>query len=86
MKDKIKKIITPKQCKAARSFLGWSQNELADRVRVVQKTITDFERAITKPQRRIAEDIRTIFEEAGIKFENDDEGQGAKLLKEFDDK
>jgi predicted transcriptional regulator len=58
---------------------------LADKVRVVQKTITDFERGITTPQRRIAEDIKTIFQEAGIKFENDDEGQGTKLLKEFDD-
>ena len=82
---KDEKIITSKQCKSARAYLGWSQQELADKVRVVQKTITDFERGITTPQRRIAEDIKTIFEEAGIKFENDDEGQGTKLLKEFDD-
>lgn len=82
---KEEKTITPKQCKSARAYLGWSQQELADKVRVVQKTITDFERGITTPQRRIAEDIKTIFEEAGIKFENDDEGQGTKLLKEFDD-
>ena len=81
---KDEKIITPKQCKSARVYLGWSQQELADKVRVVQKTITDFERGVTTPQRRIAEDIKTIFEEAGIKFENDDEGQGTKLLKEFD--
>ena len=82
---KDEKIITSKQCKSARAYLGWSQQELADKVRVVQKTITDFERGVTTPQRRIAEDIKTIFEEAGIKFENDDEGQGTKLLKEFDD-
>jgi len=83
--NKIENTITPKQCKAARAFLGWSQQQLADKVRVVQKTITDFERGITNPQRRIAEDIRTILQEAGVQFENDDEGQGAKLLKEFDD-
>lgn len=83
--SKIEKTITPKQCKAARAFLGWSQQDLADRVRVVQKTITDFERGVRTPQRRIAEDIKTIFQEAGMKFENDNEGQGAKLLKEFDD-
>ena len=83
--DKIKKTITPKQCKAARAFLGWSQQKLSDKVRVVQKTITDFERGVTSPQRRIAEDIKTIFQEAGVKFENDDEGQGAKLLKEFEE-
>jgi len=81
---KDEKIITPKQCKSARVYLGWSQQDLADKARVVQKTITDFERGVTTPQRRIAEDIKTIFEEAGIKFENDDEGQGTKLLKEFD--
>jgi len=84
--NKIEKTITPKQCKAARAFLGWSQQDLADKVRVVQKTITDFERAVTTPQRRIAEDIKTIFVEAGIKFENDGERQRTKLLKEFDDK
>lgn len=78
--NKIENTITPKQCKAARAFLGWSQQELAERVRVVQKTITDFEREVRTPQRRIAEDIKTIFVEAGMKFENDDEGQGAKLL------
>ena len=82
---KDEKIITSKQCKSARAYLGWSQQELADKVRVVQKTITDFERGVTTPQRRIAEDIKTIFQEAGIKFENDKEGQGTKLLKEFDD-
>ncbi len=83
--SEIKNTITSKQCKAARAFLGWSQQDLADKVRVVQKTITDFEREVRTPQRRIAEDIKTIFIEAGIKFENDSEGQGAKLLKEFDD-
>ena len=82
---KDEKIITSKQCKSARAYLGWSQQDLADKVRVVQKTITDFERGVTTPQRRIAEDIKTIFQEAGIKFENDKEGQGTKLLKEFDD-
>ncbi len=83
--SKVEKTITPKQCKAARAFLGWSQQDLADKARVVQKTITDFERGVTNPQRRIVEDIKTILQEAGIKFENDSEGQGAKLLKEFDD-
>jgi len=82
---KQEKTITPKQCKAARAFLGWSQQDLADKARITQKTLTDFERGITNPQRRIAEDIKTIFVEAGIKFENDNEGQGTKLLKEFDD-
>jgi transcriptional regulator with XRE-family HTH domain len=83
--EKQEKTITPKQCKAARAFLGWSQQDLADKLRITQKTLTDFERGITNPQRRIAEDIRTVLQEAGVKFENDDEGQGAKLLKEFDD-
>jgi ribosome-binding protein aMBF1 (putative translation factor) len=82
---KIEKTITPKQCKAARAFLGWSQQDLADKVRVVQKRLTDFDREITCPQRRIAEDIKTIFIEAGIKFENDNEGQGAKLIYKLKD-
>ena len=82
--DNSKKIITAKQCKAARAFLNWSQQELAENVRVVQKTITDFERNARVPQRRTAEDIKTILEKAGIEFINDDKGQGAKLLNKLD--
>jgi hypothetical protein len=51
---------------------------------VVQKTVTSFERAVISPQRRIAED-KKYFTICSVKFENDDEGQGAKLLKEFED-
>lgn len=75
MTDK-EKTITAKQCKAARAFLGWSQNDLASKARVAQKTITDFERGVTNPQRRIVEDIKVIFESEGIEFSFGDEGQG----------
>ena len=78
--NKIANSITPKQCKAARAFLGWSQQDLADKVRVVQKTIADFEREARTPQRRIAEDIRTIFEEAGIKFKNKNGVSGVEII------
>ena len=83
--NKFRKIITSKQCRAARAFLGWTQQDLADKVRVVQKTIADFERQARNPQRRTLEDIRTILEDAGIEFINDDKGQGTKLLERFED-
>jgi ribosome-binding protein aMBF1 (putative translation factor) len=78
--NNIEKVITPKQCKAARAFLGWSQADLADKVRVVQKTIADFEREARTPQRRTIEDIKMIFEKAGIRFKNEDGSFGVELV------
>ena len=35
------KIITPEQCKVGRTFLKWSQEELAQKLRINKKLITD---------------------------------------------
>ncbi len=69
MSDNSKQIITPEQCRAARGFLDWSQEFLAKKVRVGKTAIGDFERKKTSPYKKTLEDIRTSFEEVGIKFE-----------------
>ncbi len=69
MSDNSKQIITPEQCRAARGFLDWSQEFLAKKVRVGKTAIGDFERKKTSPYRKTLEDIRTSFEQVGIKFE-----------------
>ena len=79
MKYNVNDIITPEQCRAARAFLNWSQEDLAKKVRVIKTTIGDFERKKTIPYRKTLEDIRTEFEKAGIRFENNKTGFGVKL-------
>lgn len=73
MKYNPEKIITPEQCRAARAFLNWSQELLAQKVRVIKTTIGDFERRKTTPYKKTLEDIRTSFEEAGISFEESED-------------
>lgn len=81
MNKNILKIISIEQCRAARGFLGWSQSELAEKVRVGKTAICDFERGKTTPHKKTLEDIRIVFEDAGIEFLNGKEGEGVRLVK-----
>ncbi len=73
-------IISPEQCRAARGFLNWSQEELAEKVRVGKTAIGDFEREKTIPYKKTLEDIKKAFEDAGIELVNGGNGQSVKLL------
>ncbi len=81
MNKNILKIISIEQCRADRGFLGWSQLELAEKVRVGKTAICDFERGKTTPYKKTLEDIRVVFENAGIEFLNDEKGEGLIKLK-----
>ena len=71
-------IITPKQCRAARELLGWKQIDLAEASGIGIATIADFERESREPIKRTLKEIRRTFEEAKIKFINEN-GIGVKL-------
>src|SRR5580700_7916941 len=67
--------MTPEQSRAARGWLGWSQNDLAERAGIAKNTVYGFEsgqRSLTRNnlaalQRAIeAEGIRLLFDEAGM--------------------
>jgi len=60
--------LDPAQCRAARALLDWSQSDLMAHCGASQKTITDFERGLTKPYRRTLNAMVTAFEAAGIEF------------------
>jgi transcriptional regulator with XRE-family HTH domain len=60
--------MSPAQARGARGLLGWTQAELVRRSSVTQKTITDFERGLTKLQRRTLGALIETFEAAGIEF------------------
>ncbi len=68
-----------KQCRAARSLLDWSQDELAKRVNCAKKTITDFEKGNRSPQSRTIRDIIKIFEDFGIEFDGNEKMCSVKL-------
>jgi len=73
--------ITPIQCRAAREFLRWSRGDLEEISKVGRETIGNFERGDVNPTPRTVIDLERAFENAGIKFIHDAEGEGIKLLK-----
>jgi DNA-binding transcriptional regulator YiaG len=42
-------LMTPEQCRAARGWLGWTQQELAGRAHVGLSTVRDFEAGRRQP-------------------------------------
>lgn len=62
--------MTPPQCRAARALLDWTQSDLVEHSGVTQKTITDFERGLTRPYQRTLTSLIATFEAAGIEFIN----------------
>lgn len=61
-------MVNGAQIRAARALLDWHQDELATRAGVARKTLTDFEREIRVPTRRVAADLVRVLEAAGIRF------------------
>jgi transcriptional regulator with XRE-family HTH domain len=64
--------MSPEQCRAARGWLGWSQQELADRARIGLSTLRDFEGRRRKPIANNLDAIRRALEAAGIEFTDGD--------------
>ncbi len=58
----------PEQVRAARSLLGWSQQELAERAGVAVSTVADFERGQRNPVPNNALAIQRALEMVGILF------------------
>lgn len=58
----------PEQSRAARALLAWSQYDLADRAKVAQKTIADFEMENTAPRESTLTSLRQALERAGVEF------------------
>jgi len=67
--------MSPEQCRAARAWLGWSQQDLAKRASVGLSTVKDFENGSRKPIANNLNAIRGALEVGGVNFENDPEGK-----------
>jgi ribosome-binding protein aMBF1 (putative translation factor) len=64
-------MMQPEQCRAARAWLGWTQEELARRSAVGLSTIKDFEMAKRQPLAAIRMQLQRTFEAAGVEFLED---------------
>ncbi len=69
-------MINKEQLRAARAWLGLSQDKVAKISKVASKTIKNFERGASMPYERTLRDIQKVLEERGIEFVFDDEGEG----------
>ena len=58
--------MSSQQCRAARAWLGWTQQELAVRAHVGLSTVKDFEKGERKPIAATAEVMQRAIEAGGI--------------------
>ena len=63
-----KTLITPAQCRMARAWLGWSQQELADRVGFALNTISYFEKDERQADLKTISRIAVALEAEGLRF------------------
>lgn len=66
--------MTPQHCRAARSWLGWSQSDLSQRAHIGLSTIRQFENGLRTPITNNLLAMRRAFEEAGIVLNDDPAG------------
>jgi len=60
--------MTPEQSRAARAWLNWSQNDLADRASVSISCVSSFEVGRHIPQHETLTAMRTALEQGGVRF------------------
>ncbi|HYC01829.1 MAG TPA: helix-turn-helix domain-containing protein [Azospirillaceae bacterium] len=72
--------LRPDQCRAARGFLDWTQEELAHRADVSRSTVRDFEQGRHALQAESERRILAALDAAGILLiAPDDGGPGIRL-------
>jgi transcriptional regulator with XRE-family HTH domain len=67
--------MSPEQVRAARGWLGWSQQALAERAHVGLSTIKDFENGNRTPIANNLAAIRQALEAAGVELVFDPKGK-----------
>lgn len=73
--------MTPEQCRAARAWLDWSQDDLASASRVSLSTVRDFEKRRRVPIANNLTAMRVALEAKGIAFVDGVEASGLTVAK-----
>ncbi len=76
-------MVTPRQIRAARALLGWSQQELADKAIISLNAVTRLERSEVDPRMSTVSALERALRKAGIEFlaEGPNWGEGVRLAK-----
>ena len=72
-------MITARQVKAARSLLGWTQQELADKAVVSQKAVARLEAGNVDSRKSTVAAVQGALEQAGLLFLSADRDLGEGL-------
>jgi transcriptional regulator with XRE-family HTH domain len=73
-------MITPRQIRAARALLDWSQQELADKAVVSLNALARLERGTVDPRMSTLSAVEKALVLAGIEFiPEGDKGEGVRL-------
>lgn len=67
-------MLTPEQSRAARGWLAWSQEDLAQKAHVSLSTVRDFEKGRRTPITNNLDALRRVIEDAGVKLIFGDDG------------
>lgn len=73
-------MITPRQIRAARALLGWSQQQLADRAIVSLNAVTRLEKGKVDSRVSTINAIEKTLSKAGVEFiPAGDKGEGVRM-------
>lgn len=76
----VVEMITPRQIRAARALLGWSQQQLADRAIVSVNAVARLERGSVDPRLSTLDAVRKALSRGGVEFiPADGRGEGVRL-------
>lgn len=73
-------MISPEHSRAARAWLNWNQQELADRAKVSLSTVRDFELGKRVPIRNNLDAMQQVIEAAGVRLLSSPEGKPAGIV------
>lgn len=72
-------MLSPEQCRAARAWLHWSQEDLAGRAQVGLSTVRDFEKGRRTPIAHNLAAIERALTDAGMRLRFREDGTGKGL-------
>jgi len=74
-------MVTPRQLRAARALLGWSQQQLADKAIVSVNALIRLERGQADTRMSTLNAVTSALSKAGVEFiPSGDRGEGVRLI------